>query len=260
MATNYKIMPYGIPKEVMDSREKLAQRVRQNPLPDDELLRHLSVFILPQEIKRMLFFNEIYQQILDVPGVILEFGVRWGRNLSLLHAMRAIYEPYNYSRKIVGFDTFKGFPSVHEKDGKDASIQSGAYTVSENYEQFLADQLALLETQSPASNIQKFELVKGDASVTVHEWLKNNPASVVSFVYFDMDIYQPTFDALEALKPRLTKGSIVGFDEVSFEAMPGETKALMESFGLNNITLRRSQYSNIETYFVYAGPDSTSGY
>ena len=39
----------------------------------------------------------------------MEFGVEWGSTLSLLIKLRSIHEPYNYSRKIIGFDTFSGF-------------------------------------------------------------------------------------------------------------------------------------------------------
>lgn len=251
MGTDNKIMPHNIPDKTRQARDLLQDRVRNNPLPDDELLRHLSVFQLPQDIKRIFFFQEIYEQILDVQGLIVEFGVRWGRDLSLLHALRAIHEPYNYHRRIIGFDTFEGFPSVHDFDGKDPSIQKGAYNVSKDYENFLEEQLHLLEQESPVPHIKKFELVKGDASKTFPKWLKENPAAIVSFAYFDMDIYKPTKDCLEALKPRLTKGSIIGFDEVGLKEMPGETKALMESFGLENIALKRSRFSNLESYFVY---------
>ena len=39
----------------------------------------------------------------------MEFGVRWGQNLITLNNLRGIYEPFNHSRKIIGFDTFEGF-------------------------------------------------------------------------------------------------------------------------------------------------------
>src|SRR5690554_3760444 len=68
-------------------------------------------------LSRMLYLNELYQQITDVPGVICEFGVQWGATLTQLINLRSIYEPFNHSRTIHGFDTFEGFPSVHEKDG-----------------------------------------------------------------------------------------------------------------------------------------------
>ena len=38
-----------------------------------------------------------------------------------------LYEPFNYTRRIVGFDTFEGFPSVDPKDGSAEVASVGAY-------------------------------------------------------------------------------------------------------------------------------------
>jgi len=58
----------------------------------------------------------LYRMIFDVPGVIMEFGVHRGRRLALLAALRGGYEPYNPHRRIIGFDTFTGFPQRSEID------------------------------------------------------------------------------------------------------------------------------------------------
>ena len=52
-----------------------------------------------QTLSRILYYNEIYKQILKKPGVIMEFGIEYGSTVSLLSKLRGIYEPYNYSRK-----------------------------------------------------------------------------------------------------------------------------------------------------------------
>ena len=46
------------------------------------------------------------------------------------------------------------------------------------------------------------------------------------------------------------KGSIVGFDELNDPDSPGETRALMEVFGLNNVRLRRFPHASRVSYFV----------
>ena len=78
--------------------------------------------------------HELYQKIISVHGIVVEFGVRWGQNLALFSSFRGMYEPYNYNRKIVGFDTFSGFPSVTSKDGDDVVLEIGAYSVEPGYE------------------------------------------------------------------------------------------------------------------------------
>ena len=55
---------------------------------------------------------------------------------------------------------------------------------------------------------------------------------------------------LEAIKPHLVKGSVLGFDEVNHPDAPGETLALNEIFGLNNIKLKRFPYASRVSYFV----------
>ena len=93
------------------------EKFKNAPIPDNELLTNLGLFINRQSLSRVIFMNELYQKIINVNGVVMEFGVRWGQNLSLFSNFRGMYEPYNYTRKIIGVDTFSGFPSIHKNDG-----------------------------------------------------------------------------------------------------------------------------------------------
>ena len=67
------------------------------------------------------------------------------------------------------------------------------------------------------------------------ETVKNNPSTFISLVIFDMDLYSPAHDVLQAIKPRLFKGSILVFDEFSCSNWPGETIALDKVFGISNL-------------------------
>ena len=68
--------------------------------------------------------------------------------------------------------------------------------------------------------------------------------------YFDFDLYEPTKKCLELIRPRLTKGSVIGFDEANDPDSPGETLALMETFGLNAVRLKRYPHASRVSYFV----------
>jgi hypothetical protein len=57
-----------------------------------------------------------------------------------------------------------------------------------------------------------------------------------------MDLYEPTKYTLEKIAPRLVKGSVMAFDELTCKFFPGETRALDEILGLNNLHLKRSPY------------------
>ena len=197
---------------------------------------HLMVSLTRQSVSRILYFDHLYRQLIGTPGVICEFGVQWGAGMSLLMNLRGIYEPYNHSRRIVGFDTFTGFPDVDPLDGPSAA--PGDYAVAEGYEELLAKILAIQEGMSPIPHMRKFELVKGDVNQTIESWLERNPQAIIGMAIFDMDLYGPTKHALEKILPRLTKGSILVFDEVNCPPFPGETTALREVIGLGNLRLR----------------------
>ena len=201
---------------------------------------HLPLFITRQALSRQLYFDQLYRQILDVPGVICEFGVQWGASLATLANLRGIHEPYNYSRHLYGFDTFSGFAAVSSKDGEACEV--GDYSVVTGYEAELARILSMHENNSPLSHIEKTHLVKGDARVTVPDWLKGNPHAVIAMAIFDMDVYLPTKEVLGVILPRLTRGSVLVFDELNCPQFPGETQALSEVLGLDRLRLRRTPH------------------
>ena len=187
------------------------------------------------ELTRILYYNQIYQNIINKPGVIMEFGVQYGITLSTLIKLRGIYEPYNYFREIIGFDTFDGFTNKLSSDEKKLGWKKNDYGVVKNFENMLEKYLHLEESNTHINWIKKFKLVKGDASNTIIKYLKDNPHTIIGMAIFDMDVYYPTKKVLEIIKPRLYKGSILVFDELNHKSFPGETLAVMESVGLNNL-------------------------
>jgi hypothetical protein len=235
----------------LEKRNNFLELYKNCPIPENEKLTNSGLFVKRQDLTKQLFLNDLYSKIVDVHGIILEFGVRWGQNLVTLNNLRGIHEPYNYSRKIVGFDTFEGFSAVDAKDGNHEIIKAGAFSVTENYENYLQDILDYHESECPLSHIKKNIIVKGDASVELKKYLDAHPETIIAFAYFDFDVYEPTKKCLELIKPYLTKGSIVGFDELNDPQFPGETVALRETLGLNTVAIKRSKYSGIQSYFEF---------
>lgn len=234
-----------------ENRNKLFDLYKSCPIPNNEQLFNTGLFIKRQDLTKQLFFNDLYSRIKEVHGVIIEFGVRWGQNLVTLNNLRGIHEPYNHSRKIIGFDTFSGFANVDVKDGKHGIIKEGAFSVTDNYEEYLEEVLACHENECPLPHIKKNTIIKGDAPVMLEKYLKEHPETIIAFAYFDFDVYEPTKKCLELIKPYLTKGAIIGFDELNDPQFPGETVALRETLGLNNVSIKRSQYSGIQSYFEF---------
>ena len=252
----YNIKTYSSSKEI-ESRSEFAKHFLASHIPDDQILSNLPLYINSKTLSRMLFFDHLYKQIVDVMGSVFEFGTRWGPNIAQFAALRGIYEPFNRHRKIVAFDTFTGFPAIKTEDEMSADankefnmMQKGHLTCSEDYENYLEKVMFFQEKDNPLNHIKKFELIKGDATKTIHEYLDRNKETIIALAYFDFDIYEPTKICLKAIKDRLVKGSILGFDELNDPDSPGETKALMEVFGLNNVRLKRFSHTSRCSYFV----------
>lgn len=192
--------------------------------------------------------QKLYSMIIPVHGIICEFGVRWGQNMALFSTLRGIHEPFNYNRRIIGFDTFEGFPSVEAKDGTLA--KPGDYAVTEEWMDELETILDIHTQNSPIPHKKKHELVKGDATTALPAYLEKHPETVIALAYFDFDLYKPTRDCLEKILPYLTKGSILAFDELNMPEFPGETIAVREVLGLSRYAIRREPANPLTSYIV----------
>lgn len=165
----------------------------------------------------------------------------------------AILEPYNHTRRIIGFDTFTGFPDIHEKDrqgGRSEHLHPGAFGEHGDLMEEITRLIALHDANRPLGHIPKVELVRGDACETIPAYVQEHPHLLVSLLYLDFDLYAPTKAALEHLYPRIPKGGIVAFDELNCAEFPGETVALLETVGLEKAELRRFPYDPYISYFV----------
>lgn len=197
--------------------------------------RHMLATLKRQSLSRLLYLDSLYKKIVNVPGVILEFGVQYGASLVNLMNLRGVYEPYNFARRIVGFDTFEGFTSLSPEDGSTSNL--GDYSTGLQYLETLSKLLEIQESFSPLGHIKKWELVRGDVEETAKEWFSANPEVIVAMAIFDMDVYRPTRHALEQVLPRLVKGSLLVFDELNSPDFPGETQAVQDVIGVSNLRL-----------------------
>ncbi len=150
------------------NRGQLKELLFNSPIPREEILLNIGLYIDRRLLSRFLYVQELYTAQMKLHGSIFEFGVRYGQNLALLTSMRGIYEPFNHNRKIVGFDTFSGFPEVDAVDTE--KWKAGDFNVPEGYQQYLEHILLTHEKLAPVESIKKFELVKGDATKNDREW------------------------------------------------------------------------------------------
>ncbi len=204
-----------------------------------------------QSIAKFLTKYELFKRILNVNGSIIECGVLHGAGLLAWAKLSSILEPVNHTRKIIGFDSFEGFPNVHEADtrtGDSSHLRPGGLTGS-TYEG-VQKAVEVYDLNRPLQHIPKVELVKGDFLLTAGQYLDENPHLVVSLLYLDFDLYEPTKRALELFAPRMPKGAVIVFDELNARMFPGETIAVNEVVGLRNLEIRRFTFDSYVSYAV----------
>jgi len=236
--------------EEYKARADLGVMLNKSKLPHWELLRNMGLFIDSKNMARILFFNHLYQMIVDKQGVIMDFGTRYGHNMALFESFRGIYEPFNRHRKIVGFDTFTGFPSISPEDGQAEFMKEGGLKTPDGYTEDLVAIMECHERLNSLNHIKKYEICKGDATEELDTYLEQHPETIVALAYFDFDIYEPTVRCLRRVEERMPKGSIIGFDELNDPDSPGETLALNQVLGIRNYTINRWPHCSRTSYIV----------
>jgi len=178
-------------------------------------------------ILRFLVRYELIKMITNIPGAIIELGVCSGNGLmSLIHSHN-ILQPTYKCREFYGFDTFSGFPSVHENDIKDVQWQIGDFS-NNSYERLSSIIDVHNEYFYTPTNVK---LIKGDCNKTIPTFLDENKHIIVALLYLDLDLYEPTKTALKYFVPKMAKGSIIAFDELNYSQFAGETIAVLEEIG-----------------------------
>jgi hypothetical protein len=213
----------------------------ESDCPTSDKLRNFAKYVRRQEVARFLCRYEIFKRQLHVKGSIVECGVHHGGGLMTWAQMSATLEPYNYHRTIIGIDTFQGFPAVAAEDGRGEYARAGAFNEGYDIHTELSRSIAEFDANRFISQKRKVELVKGDANQVIPRYLADHPHLLVSLLYLDFDLYEPTVTALTHLLPRIPKGGIVAFDEVNNPDWPGETRALLEK-----LDLRRNRLECLE--------------
>lgn len=217
-------------------------------------LKNFSKFVSRQTLATFLAKNEIFKQVLDVHGHIVECGVFMGGGLMTWAQLSAIYEPYNHTRRIMGFDTFAGFPSLAEQDVTDAEASLDFAKVGglavQGIEDDIRHAISLYDLNRPLGHIERVELVKGDAQHTIPAYLEDNKHAVVALLYLDFDLFDPTVAAIDTFLPRMPKGAVIAFDELNQKYWPGETLAVLQAVGIRNLRLRRFPFTPQISYAV----------
>lgn len=202
-----------------EARKRLEALFVDSPLlawPPTDLLFNLGLFTRASVLVKYLVMDDLYRRIVGIPGALVEFGVWRGQNLVLLENMRAIHEPFNKDRRIIGFDSFNGY-------------EDGTYRAGPDYADTLRELLKVHEECNAFGHLSgRHEIVAGDVEQTAPAYFGPGYTGFVALAIFDMGPYKPTIEAMRAILPHLLPGSVLLLDELSH---PGEARAFKDVFG-----------------------------
>jgi len=214
-------------------------------------LNNFTKYVRRQNIARFLVQSELFRMQLNVKGSIVECGVHHGGGLMAWAKLSSTLEPYNYHRKVIGFDTFEGFPSVSDADTKrHPDVKKGMFSVDYDVLDEIQNCIQEYDNNRYLGEIKKIQLVRGDANETIPQFVRDNPHFLVSLLFLDFDIMEPTTTALENFLPRMPKGAVIAFDELNNVDWPGETIAFLESMDIRKSALKCFEFEPNISYIV----------
>lgn len=158
-----------------------------------------------------------YQMTSHLAGDIVECGVFKGSGVASWLKILNLYEPHSI-KKVLGLDFFDpGF--VSELSGVDAVLMQQVFDRDKTLTAGDVSLDAITEKLQLAGFApDKYELVEGDVSLTSKQLVEQRPGFRISVLYLDMDIEEPTYNALNALWDNVVPGGVVVFDEYAYHS------------------------------------------
>jgi hypothetical protein len=205
-------------------------------------------YIRRSHVTRFIALYELFKLCLPVKGSVIDCGVFRGFSLMTWAHLSAVLEPTNLTRRIYGFDSFEGFPSITREDAPDHTGARAGDLAGTSLEE-LRRIIAIYDTDRFLGHLPKVHLVPGNVLETVPRFLQDNSHLVVSLLFLDLDLFEPTRIALQSFVPRMPKGAVLAFDELDNPIWPGETSAVVSELGLGGLPLRRFEF---DPYVAYA--------
>ena len=200
-------------------------------------------FILSADTKvfgKLLARCLLLNQVKDIPGDIVECGVFKGTGLMTFLKAKKFLCP-NGHKKVIGFDFFNSSDLLKtlqdiDREAMATLFEGRNYEHKNKHEEILAEYILNCGFAE-----HEFELVAGDITQTSHEYVKDKPGFRISLLYIDLDLDVPSYETLNALWDKVSKGGIVVFDEYAFHKW-SEANGVDRFFKDKNITIKTLNY------------------
>lgn len=236
--------------------KKLAEITKQWPHEIRHYLDLFPTYASRRSFIRQLAHYELFKLTVDLPGHYADFGVYFGKSFFSWHKFLEVLTPTATHKKVIGFDSFAGFPDLHELDGvEDANLQKEVGGLSSK--SFLEEFKALMELHNNDAVLPtgRGQIVEGDITKTLPAFIETNPETRFCLINIDVDIYAPTRSVLEICWDLLVPGGVVILDEYGTSRWPGETRAWDEFARERKLTeqVKRFPWANAPGGYVVKG-------
>lgn len=232
---------------------EIKTAIESGNLDSQEIVDNFIVFLRRVNFAKYLAQIEVFLKTINVPGSVVELGVFKGSSLLTFTKLIEVLCPGDTLKKVIGFDTFTGFPALSDKDGvpnPNRDLVVGGFNSAEFFP-ILEKMIDITQKDSMIPRFKRVELVKGDACETIPDYVSKNPGLRISLLHLDLDIYEPTKVALEYLYPLVVPGGIILLDEYAMPGFPGESQAFDEYFGTERPKVVKFPYiSTPGGYFI----------
>ncbi len=239
----------GLDNEIEEALIEHCNKYNISPI---EAIKLFPVLARRQWIKRFLAHHEMFVKTLEIPGDIAELGVFRGQGLMTWANFLESYCISDRTKIVYGFDNWKGFTSITDKDGsdiEDLQKYEGGFSPEDYYNE-LRNAIKIFDNDRFIPWKSRIKLIEGNIEETIPKFVKDNPGVRFSLVHFDCDMYEPTKIGLQYFWDRLSRGGIFLFDEYAIKDWPGETQAVDEFFADKNVQIKKLQWNNVPAGYV----------
>jgi hypothetical protein len=181
----------------------------------------------PYSSSDIRLFRILYclEQTAHLAGDIAECGV--GSGYSMVYTLTYLDKTAD-KRQYFAFDTFEGFPYIHEQDLENLPEHRKGVSVVGHYKEYHYEHIAGLAKKLAPKIRAHFH--KGVFDTTIPKLPDNQQ---FSFVFMDCDLYMSYRSCLSTIYDRVVPGGIILFDEYEHTVeWPGARKAIDEFFAV----------------------------
>ena len=205
------------------------------------------------------YYKYIIKNCSKIDGDIIELGVLRGKSLLTI---AVILKKLKIKKRIIGFDTFSGFPKLHKLDSID-NFKNRKYFTKDHYLNvkdfwklknkiykkklntknissslnFSNSSISLLKEKIKLLKLKNVTIIKGDVIETLPRFLEKNSKLKIMACNLDIDLYFAYKKSLPILWPRLEKNGYIHLDEYYSLKFPGPKIACDDFIDKNNIKL-----------------------